>query len=468
MKRVLAILLVMCMALTGCGGGDTKDNVSADPSDGSSEESAAGSEEAEGAEEEQTAEEQTAEAEDSGNYDPITIQFWNGWTGSDGQVLLEYVEKFNETNKWNITVEMDISSEFGDKITTAMAADAAPALILTGASGKYDYEGKVRCLDDIWEKTDMKEEDFIASYLDSLSTEDGLYGIPFQIASYVMYWNKDLFEGAGLDPEQPPKTYDEWTEMAQKITDPDAHVYGSGLSYTNVGADACIMQMFGGLQITENEEGKWQANFADNQGYIDYVNWFKLQFDNGSNPVESDLDTMFVSNQLGLYITGAWLMADLNAYDVNYGVTTLIETPEGGKQSPSNTQCFMVTSSASEEEALAAYRFISWWHTANDGDPIEETGVFAWSDRIGYPTYYYPVADSEAYQSNENMKAITITDPEYCMDSVAPGSFRCWGTILTGPLIQFFNTMTFEDDITSVLEECQQEAEKIINEEYGY
>ena len=404
---------------------------------------------------------------DEESYDPITIQFWNNWTGSDGQVLMEYVDKFNETNKWNITVEMDMSSEFRDKITTAMAADAAPALILGNAADKYTYDGKLRKLDEIWDNTDIKKEDFVSSYLDSLSTDDGLYGVPFQISSYVMYWNKDLFEKAGLDPETPPATYDEWTEMAQKLTDPDSHVYGSGLSYTNVGADACIMQMFGGLEVTE-QDGKWHANFENNQGYIDFVKWFKTQFDNGSNPTESDLDTMFVSNQLGLYITGAWLMADLNAYGINYGVTTLIETPEGGKQAPSNTQCFMVTSSVSDEEALAAERFISWWHTGNDDEAIEDTAVYAWSDRIGYPTYYIPVADSEGYQNNTNMKAITVTDPEYCMDSVAPGNFRAWAPILSGPLTQFFNTMTFDGDTSTVLEDCQKEAERIINEEYGY
>ena len=400
---------------------------------------------------------------DEESYDPITIQFWNGWTGSDGQVLMEYVDKFNETNKWNITVEMDMSSEFRDKITTAMA----PALILGNAADKYTYDGKLRKLDEIWDNTDIKKEDFVSSYLDSLSTDDGLYGVPFQISSYVMYWNKDLFEKAGLDPETPPATYDEWTEMAQKLTDPDSHVYGSGLSYTNVGAAACIMQMFGGLEVTE-QDGKWHANFENNQGYIDFVSWFKTQFDNGSNPTESDLDTMFVSNQLGLYITGAWLMADLNTYGINYGVTTLIETPEGGKQAPSNTQCFMVTSSASDEEALAAERFISWWHTGNDDEAIEDTAVYAWSDRIGYPTYYIPVADSEGYQNNANMKAITVTDPEYCMDSVAPGNFRAWAPILSGPLTQFFNTMTFDGDTSTVLEDCQKEAERIINEEYGY
>ena len=160
-------------------------------------------------------------------------------------------------------------------------------------------------------------------------------------------------------------------------------------------------------------------------------------------------------------------MADLNAYGINYGVTTLIETPEGGKQAPSNTQCFMVTSSASDEEALAAERFISWWHTGNDDEAIEDTAVYAWSDRIGYPTYYIPVADSEGYQNNANMKAITVTDPEYCMDSVAPGNFRAWAPILSGPLTQFFNTMTFDGDTSTVLEDCQKEAERIISEEYG-
>ena len=120
---------------------------------------------------------------DEESYDPITIQFWNGWTGSDGQVLMEYVDKFNETNKWNITVEMDMSSEFRDKITTAMAADAAPALILGNAADKYTYDGKLRKLDEIWDNTDIKKEDFVSSYLDSLSTDDGLYGVPFQISS---------------------------------------------------------------------------------------------------------------------------------------------------------------------------------------------------------------------------------------------------------------------------------------------
>ena len=99
---------------------------------------------------------------------------------------------------------------------------------------------------------------------------------------------------------------------------------------------------------------------------------------------------------------------------------------------------------------------------------MEDTAVYAWSDKIGYPTYYVPVAESAGYQANERMAAITITDPEYIMDSVAPGAFRRWASMLQGPLIQFFNAMVFEEDTAAILEECQAEADRIIKNEYGY
>lgn len=80
---------------------------------------------------------------------PITIQFWNGWTGSDGQVLIELVDEFNKNNPWDITVEMDISSDFGNKFVTSMAAGAGPDLILSSAAGKYSYEGQLADVSDI-------------------------------------------------------------------------------------------------------------------------------------------------------------------------------------------------------------------------------------------------------------------------------------------------------------------------------
>lgn len=44
--------------------------------------------------------------------EPVTIQFWNSFTGADGAQLVQLVERFNEENEWGITVEMDISPSF--------------------------------------------------------------------------------------------------------------------------------------------------------------------------------------------------------------------------------------------------------------------------------------------------------------------------------------------------------------------
>ncbi len=49
-----------------------------------------------------------------------------------------------------------------------------------------------------------------------------VYGIPFQRSTIVLYWNKDAFKEAGLDPNRPPATWDEMTKMAEKLVKKDA------------------------------------------------------------------------------------------------------------------------------------------------------------------------------------------------------------------------------------------------------
>ena len=87
------------------------------------------------------------------------------------------------------------------------------------------------------------------------------------------YWNKDLFTAAGLDPDTPPATWDEWAEYATKLTDASKNVYGSGISYDYAYQIAHIMQRFGGLAVTD-EDGTWTANFENNEGYKKFLNMY--------------------------------------------------------------------------------------------------------------------------------------------------------------------------------------------------
>src|SRR5207253_10866291 len=72
------------------------------------------------------------------------------------------------------------------------------------------------------------------------------YGIPFQRSTIVLYWNKEAFKEAGLDPEKPPATWKEMEQMAQKLTKRDAsgNVQRWGVEVPSTGYADWMLQAF--------------------------------------------------------------------------------------------------------------------------------------------------------------------------------------------------------------------------------
>ena len=74
--------------------------------------------------------------------------------------------------------------------------------------------------DDIVTSADDKEwlKSFYPALMENGRTQDKTWGIPFQRSTIVMYYNKDAFRAAGLDPENPPATWDEFVAAGKKLT----------------------------------------------------------------------------------------------------------------------------------------------------------------------------------------------------------------------------------------------------------
>ena len=161
-------------------------------------------------------------------------------------MLVKMVDKFNKENTDGIKVKMDISSDFDSQLSTAFAAGEGPTMILSSSAYRFTYGDYLQDVSDVFDKTDLNKDDFIQSYLDYCSDGDKTYFVPFQVVGYYMYWNKDLFKKAGLDPETPPTSWDEWQQDAAKISDSTQNIYGSGISYDYAYQIAHIMQRFGG------------------------------------------------------------------------------------------------------------------------------------------------------------------------------------------------------------------------------
>jgi sn-glycerol 3-phosphate transport system substrate-binding protein len=63
---------------------------------------------------------------------------------------------------------------------------------------------------------------FFPAFMENSRTGGKTWGIPFQRSTIVLYWNKDAFKEAGLDPEKPPANWQEETAFAQKLTKRDS------------------------------------------------------------------------------------------------------------------------------------------------------------------------------------------------------------------------------------------------------
>ena len=63
---------------------------------------------------------------------------------------------------------------------------------------------------------------FYPAFMENSTTGGKTYGVPFQRSTPVLYWNKDAFKDAGLDPETPPATWDEMVAFGKKLTKRDS------------------------------------------------------------------------------------------------------------------------------------------------------------------------------------------------------------------------------------------------------
>lgn len=413
-----------------------------------------------------------------------TVVFWNSWTGGDGDTLEALVSKFNEQSE-DVYIEMTRTTSFSDMLQTGLPTGEAADLILMNTNDMTKYDGYLRSLDDIWENTSLKEEDFAESYLSVCKSEDSLYAIPFQISTYMMYYNKDLFDQAGIT--EVPTTFDGWTEAAEKIsalsTD-DNPIYGSGLFYCYNGQNQSVIQRFGTGYIVEgDEENGFTANILNNEAFANAMIWMKNLYDNGYNPREQDIDSMMAAGQIGLMTNGGWLKGTLDASDVNYGIAKL-PTVTGEDQSAyslGDVNGFFITTSASDEEAAAAEKFIEWWMTGSGLEASETTqnvdysGVTPnteWSIQMCYLNAYLPTVNSDEYQAVDVLVELTPdADAQVQMYSAAGTKF--WSDVAScqSDYVEdwVFNGPTDPtyDDVQDFFANYQSDIEGYIADYYG-
>lgn len=182
-----------------------------------------------------------------------------------------YAETFNAANP-SIKVTPVYTGSYQDTIArtlTQIRGGESPAmavLLSTDTFTLYDEDVLV-ALDDLaaTEADSAMLTDFFPAFLANGQVGGKVWSLPFQRSTPVIYWNKDAFAEAGLDPEVAPATWDEMVEMGKKLVkrDGSGNVTRWGVRIPTAGFPYWLFQ---GL-TTPN--GAVLANADGNQTYFD-------------------------------------------------------------------------------------------------------------------------------------------------------------------------------------------------------
>jgi sn-glycerol 3-phosphate transport system substrate-binding protein len=144
------------------------------------------------------------------------------------QIIDGYIKKFEEQNP-DIDVNAVYSGNYNDTTTkTLTAAKSAnpPAVAVLLATDIFMFldEDVVDPIDDYVKSDEDKAwlAGFMPAYLKSAQVDGKLWAVPFQRSTAVLYYNKDAFAEAGLDPEAYPKTWDDMVAAGKAVLKKDA------------------------------------------------------------------------------------------------------------------------------------------------------------------------------------------------------------------------------------------------------
>ena len=335
-KKLIGLILAAALGITSlsaCGSSDSASNgtdgTEAQTSDSASDQTA-------------DAETDTADAADG---ERIKLEIWDWW--GDGQykyVIEQLCTEFNESqDKYEVS---HVNYPWGDVWTKALAATAAgnPPDIIIQDIRTVTHRAEANQATDLTELIAKEEagftEQFYPQLMSAMEYNGGIYGIPYVTDTRILYYDKDAFAEAGLDPEAPPKTWDELVEYARKLD-----VKNENGSYERLGFYPGTLEWNAwafsadGKDYTD-AEGNVFVNTPEKvkmfEGiYNDFYEYYgKKELDSFSAEFGNGMTNPFVAGKVAMWVNTPTEFTKVRDYapDKNYGVALMPALEEGGEQ----------------------------------------------------------------------------------------------------------------------------------------
>ncbi|NDK13992.1 MAG: hypothetical protein COZ06_28530 [Armatimonadetes bacterium CG_4_10_14_3_um_filter_66_18] len=254
---------------------------------------------------------------------PITIDYWEKWTGFEGDAMRATVNAFNESQS-RIHVNLLTVSQVDRKMLMATAGGIPPDVAGLWSSNVNVYADKnaVLCLDPYLKREGIGEQDFLPVFWDLCRHRGKTWALLTTPATIALHWNKRLFREAGLDPNRPPRTIEELDAFAEKLTtrDKDGKIVRMGFMPSEPGWWNWAWGYFFGGRMWDGKS-KITANSPENIRAFEWVQsyskkygatalqTFQSGFGNFSSPQNA-----FLSETVAMEIQGVWMHNFISKY----------------------------------------------------------------------------------------------------------------------------------------------------------
>jgi sn-glycerol 3-phosphate transport system substrate-binding protein len=279
------------------------------------------------------------------------VHWWHAMGGENGAKLEEIVAGYNASQQ-DFVVVPTFKGTYPETMTAAIAAFRAgeqPAIVQVfevGTGTMMAAKGATYPVYQLME--DMGEPFDPAAFLPAVvgyytDTEGNMLSMPFNSSTPILYYNKDVFEAAGLDPETPPKTWEELEQFSRQIIESGAAPCGfttawiSWIHTENLSAwhnqpIGTLENGFGGLGAELQVNGPLQVRHWENLARWQEDGLFQYGGPGGGD----DAPPKFYSQECAIYFNSsagrAGVVANATDFEVGYGMLPYYADAEGAPQ----------------------------------------------------------------------------------------------------------------------------------------
>ena len=328
----------------------------------------------------------------------VIVSHYSDQTGPIFEAMAEEFEAANPDI--DIVIEDVAWGALQQRLTTDIAGGTAPDISIIGTRWLVDFVDN----DIVEPLSGYMDDEFRSRFIDTFmgpSTIDGeIYGLPVAASARAMYYNKGLFEQAGV--AAPPADWNELKAAAEKVSALGDDIYGFGLQGGgDTETDAYYyysLWTHGGDIITDGKSG------LGSEAAIAAANTYKDLIDSGltqpgvTNYNRQDIEGMLKQGKVGMILSGPWLRGQMKeeAPDVDYGIAAI---PKGSDQATYGVtdSIVMFASSDVKEEA---WKFLS-----------EAAFTDKWRNEFtikeGFLPVFRSVAQDPTFADDPELKAFT-------------------------------------------------------------